>query len=91
MTDTTRDLIERMAKELDFCHQCLLDDRSRTHPLAIEARAYLGKPELNAPTVEDLQAQIHALRADYLRMANAVANQLPYRTKFFADLIPNPS
>ncbi len=52
---------------------------------------YLPQSDPDAPTVEDLQAQIHALRADYLRMANAVAKQLPDRDKFFADLIPNRS
>jgi len=53
MTDTARDLIERMAKELDLCHQLLLDDRRETHPLANEARAYIDKPEPDGPAVLD--------------------------------------
>jgi len=89
MTDTTRELIQRMADELDHYKQLLMDDRRKTHPLANEARAYLDQPKPDAPTVEDLQAQSHALRADYLRMANAVAKQLPYRNKLFADLTPD--
>jgi len=36
--------------------------------------------------IENLEALVRELRVGYLRMANAVANQLPDRTKFFADL-----
>ena len=43
MTDTTRDLIQRLAKELDLCRQMVLDDRTSTHPLADEARAVLAR------------------------------------------------
>ena len=38
--------------------------------------------------IEDLEALVHELRVANLRLANAVANQLPDRTKFFADLTP---
>jgi len=43
MTDTTRELIQRMADELDHYKQLLMDDRRKTHPLANEARAYLAQ------------------------------------------------
>jgi len=39
--------------------------------------------------VEHLEALVHELLVGYLRMANAVANQLPDHTKFFADLTPD--
>ena len=39
--------------------------------------------------IENLEALVHELRVGYLRIANAVANQLPDRTKFFADIIPD--
>ncbi len=43
MTDTNpRDLIQRMADELDHYRQLLMDDRRETHALATEARAYLA-------------------------------------------------
>ena len=46
------------------------------------------QPDLES-RVEQLEALVHKLRVGYLRMANAVANQLPDRTKFFADLTPD--
>ena len=51
---TTRDLIQRLAKELDLYRQMVLDDCTSTHPLADEARAYLAQPEPEGPTDEDL-------------------------------------
>ena len=45
MTDTARELIKRMANELDHYKQLLMDDQRKTHPLANEARAYLDKSE----------------------------------------------
>ena len=46
MTDTNpRDLIQRLAKELDVYWKNALDDRTLTHPLANEARAFLDQPE----------------------------------------------
>ena len=41
--------------------------------------------------VETLKHQLDTLRADYLRMANAVANQLPDRSKFFVDFMKDAS
>ena len=52
MTDTTRDLIQRLADELDHYKQLLMDNRRKTHPLAIEARAYLAQPEPEGLTLD---------------------------------------
>jgi hypothetical protein len=54
MTDTTRDLIQRLANELDHYKQLLMDDRRKTHPLANEARAALAQPEPQGPTLDDV-------------------------------------
>jgi hypothetical protein len=44
MTNTNpRDLIQRLADELDRYKQLLMDDRRETHPLANEARAVLAR------------------------------------------------
>jgi hypothetical protein len=40
-----RDLIKRLADDLDHYRQLLMDDRRETHALATEARAYLAQPE----------------------------------------------
>ena len=46
MTDASpRDLIKRMADELDHYRRLLMDDRRETHVLATEARAYLAQSE----------------------------------------------
>jgi len=54
MTDATRELIQRMAEELDHYRQLLMDDRRETHALANEARAYLSQPEPKRPTEEEI-------------------------------------
>ena len=54
MTDTTRDLIQRMAYELDLYRQIELDDCTFTHPFADEARAYLAQPEPEYPSDKEL-------------------------------------
>ena len=54
MTDTTRDLIQRLVKELDLCRQMMLDDCTSTHPFADEARAYLAQPEPEYPSDKEL-------------------------------------
>ena len=45
-------------------------------------------PDLES-RIEDLEALVQELRVVNLRLANAVANQLPDRTKFFAGLSPD--
>jgi hypothetical protein len=69
MTDTTaRDLIQRLANELDHYRQLLMDDRRETHALANEARAYLASksdgsavPDGREPTsvIQQLNHQLH--------------------------------
>jgi len=44
-------------------------------------------PNLEA-RIEELQEEIRSLRISYLRLANAVAHNMPNRAKFFADLNP---
>ena len=56
MTDTERDLIQRMARALDLYRQMALDDYTSTHPFADEARTLLSQPEPEAPTDEELLA-----------------------------------
>jgi len=51
-----RDLIQRMAKELDLYRQMARNDCISTHPFADEARAYLSQPEPDGPTDEELLA-----------------------------------
>jgi hypothetical protein len=51
---TTRELIQRMARELDLYRQLLRDDCTSTHPFADEARAYLAQSEPEGPTDKDL-------------------------------------
>jgi hypothetical protein len=64
MTDL-RDLIHRMADELDHNRQCLLDDRRVTHPLADKARAALAEPEPEGPTDEDLESFLVDVAAEH--------------------------
>ena len=52
---TERDLIQRMAKELDLYRQMARDDCTSTHPFADEARAYLAQPEPEEPTEEEIE------------------------------------
>jgi len=47
---TARNLIQRLADELDHYKQLLMDDRRETHALAQEARAFLAQPESEGPT-----------------------------------------
>jgi len=51
-----RDLIQRMADELDLYRQLARNDCTSTHPIADEARAFLvlAQPELQGPTDEEL-------------------------------------
>ena len=54
MTDATRELIQRMARELDLYRQLLRDDCTSTHPFADEARAHLAQSEPKGPTEEGM-------------------------------------
>ena len=50
-----RDLLSRMADELDHCRQLLSDDRREVHTLAAEARAALAaEPVEEGPTDDEL-------------------------------------
>ena len=76
MTDTTRDLIQRMATELDLCRQMVLDDCTSTHPLADEARAYLAQPEPEGPTVMEIIALADEIEAEELGQVDLVRRAL---------------
>jgi len=65
MTDTTRDLIQRMAKELDQYRQYLMDDRRETHALANEARAHLAQSGPEGPTDQELWDLYQDLGRDF--------------------------
>ena len=59
MTDTTRDLIQRLADEL-YNYECLTSRRPPDYIPALsllidEARAYLSQPEPKEPTDEELE------------------------------------
>ena len=55
MTDINpRELIQRMANELDLYRQMARDDCTSTHPFANEARAYLAQPEPEGLTDDEL-------------------------------------
>jgi len=78
---TERDLIQRMAKELDLYRQMARDDCTSTHPFADEARAYLAQPEPEEPTEEELNTMLyyefttstgHGERSDPIGFARAV-------------------
>ena len=64
MTTAYRDLITRMAKELDDYRQLLLDDRTVTHRLSNEARAALahwGNPEPAPPADGEVAELVRTL------------------------------
>jgi len=58
MTDTTRDLIQRLARELDAETGYTIHSTGErvAHPDVVEARAYLAQPEPEGPTDEELLA-----------------------------------
>ena len=62
---TTRDLIQRMAKELDLYRQMARDDCTSTHPFADEALAYLSQPEPEELTDEELLAVLSRAVASF--------------------------
>jgi hypothetical protein len=69
MTDATRELIQRLAKELDHYRQLLMDDRRETHALANEARAYLAQSESEGPTDEGLIRRLLSLAEQAVKEA----------------------
>ena len=54
MTTDFRALCARMADELDYYRQLLMDDRREIHALATEARAALAQPQPEPPTDAEL-------------------------------------
>lgn len=60
MTDF-RELCARMADELDYYKQLLMDDRREAHALAAEARAALSQSEPQG--LSELRARIETLEA----------------------------
>ena len=78
MTDTTRDLIQRMARALDLYRQMALDDYTSTHPFADEARTLLSQPEPEGPTESDLSELFyrHVGEGSEVGFENAIAEAL---------------
>jgi len=76
MTDTERDLIQRMANELDLYRQMLRDDCTSTHPLADEARAFLSQPEPEGPTVMEIIELADEIEAEGLGQVDLVRRAL---------------
>jgi len=76
MTDTTRELIQRMARELDLYRQMLRDDSTSTHPFADEARAYLAQAEPEEPTVMEIIALADEIEAEELGQVDLVRRAL---------------
>ena len=75
MTDY-KQLITRMADELDHYRQLLMDDRSEVHALATEARAALAKPEPEGPTDEEIMELMpQQMHEDLAAAARAMAEQ----------------
>ena len=66
---TERDLIQRMADELDHYRQLLMDDLRETHALANEARAYLAQSESEGPTDEGLIQRLLSLAEQAVKEA----------------------
>ena len=77
MTDTNpRDLIQRMARELDLYRQMARDNCTSTHPLADEARAYLAQPKPEEPTDEEIMRLMpQQMHEDLAAAARALAEQ----------------
>ena len=64
MTADFRALCARMADELDYYRQLLMDDRREIHALATEARAALAEPQPEGPSGDDIYKL--ALEGDFL-------------------------
>ena len=64
MTTDFRALCARMADELDYYRQLLMDDRREIHALATEARAALAEPQPEGPSGDEIYKL--ALEGDFL-------------------------
>jgi hypothetical protein len=73
---TERDLIQRMADELDHYRQLLMDDLRETHALANEARALLSQSEPKGPTVMEIIALADEIEAKELGQVDLVRRAL---------------
>ena len=81
MTDTTRDLIQRMAKELDtwlMAHHYVgvPPEIHYTATLVAEARAFLSQPEPEEPTVMKIIALADEIEAEELGQVDLVRRAL---------------
>jgi len=71
-----RDLIQRLAKELDLYRQMARNDCISTHPFADEARAYLAQPEPKGPTVMEIIALADEIETEGLGQVDLVRRAL---------------
>ena len=81
MTDTTRDLIQRLADEL-YKYECLTSRRPPDYipapsPLIDEARAYLAQPEPEGPTDEELEDIARAAEIQHMKEHGGLAGSTP--------------
>lgn len=80
MTTDFRALCARLADELDYYRQLLMDDRRETHALASEARAALAEPQPEPPT----ECEVAELTAWLLDGGeDAAANGWDYQARQF--------
>jgi len=70
MATDFRALCAELADELDHNRQCLMDDRSLTHPLADRARAALAEPVAEPPAAPIPVSQRHPTADDCDRHGN---------------------
>ena len=81
MTDTTRDLIQQLAKELDtwlMAHHYggVPPEIQHAATLVAEARAYLAQPEPKGPTVMEIIALADEIEAEGLGQVDLVRRAL---------------
>ena len=71
-----KQLITRMADELDHYRQLLMDDRREVHALATEARAALAEPEPEYPSDKELLELMPESMRDEFSYAAKVSSDL---------------
>ena len=81
MTDTTRDLIQRLADELTNAIRIIYNEDGTQHistatPLLAEARAYLAQPEPKGPTVMEIIELADEIEAEELGQVDLVRRAL---------------